>query len=179
VTFDGVAAPLDYVSGSQINLQVPFEVAGKTSTQVVVNYYGSKSVPVTLTVAPTQPAFFTFNGTVIAQNFPDYSLNTSTNPIARGGVVVLYGTGIGKPSYALGTGQPGVVPPTGYVPPTYSCSFGGSAVNAAYTYWYYGFVGLATWTVSPPANAPTGPVTLTCTDTASGAITPQGTIYLK
>ena len=179
VTFDGVAAPLDYVSGSQINLQVPFEVAGKTSTQVVVNYYGSKSVPVTLTVAPTQPAFFTFNGTVIAQNFPDYSPNTSTNPIARGGVVVLYGTGIGKPSYALGTGQPGVVPPTGYVPPTYSCSFGGSAVNAAYTYWYYGFVGLATWTVSPPANAPTGPVTLTCTDTASGAITPQGTIYLK
>ena len=52
-------------------------------------------------------------------------------------------------------------------------------MNAAYTYWYYGFVGLATWTVSPPANAPTGPVTLTCTDTASGAITPQGTIYLK
>ena len=45
VTFDGVPAPLDYVSAGQINLQVPFEVAGKTSTEVVVNNYGSRSAP--------------------------------------------------------------------------------------------------------------------------------------
>ncbi len=179
VTFDGVPAPLDYVGAGQINLQVPFEVAGKTSTQVVVNNYGSQSAPVKLTVVPSQPAFFIFAGTVIAQNFPDYSLNTAANPIARGGVVVLYGTGVGKLPYSLATGQPGVVPPSTYVTPPYSCSFGGSTIAPLYTYWYYGFVGLATWTVTVPTNAPPGSVTLTCTDTATGASTQQGTIYLK
>jgi uncharacterized protein (TIGR03437 family) len=179
VTFDGVPAPLDYVSAGQINLQVPFEVAGKTSTQVVVNNNGSRSAPVTLSVVPSQPAFFIYNGAVIAQNFPDYSLNTATNPVARGGVVVLYGTGVGKLPYSLATGQPGVVPPATWVTAPYSCSFGGAATAPLYTYWYYGFVGLATWTVTVPSNAPPGSVTLTCTDTVSGASTQQGTIYIK
>ena len=179
VTFDGVPAPLDYVFAGQINLQVPFEVAGKSSTQVVVNNYGSKSVPVTLSVVPSQPAFFIYNGAVIAQNFPDYSLNTAANPVARGGVVVLYGTGVGQLPYSLATGQPGVVPPSSYVPPPYSCSFGGSATAPLYTYWYYGFVGLATWTVTVPSNAPSGSVPLTCTDSVSGASTQQGIIYVK
>jgi uncharacterized protein (TIGR03437 family) len=179
VTFDGVPAPLDYVSAGQINFQVPFEVAGKTSTQMVVNNFGSRSAPVKLSVVPSQPAFFIYSGTVIAQNFPDYSLNTAANPIARGGVLVLYGTGVGKLPYTLATGQPGVVPPSSYVTPPYSCSFGGSATAPLYTYWYYGFVGLATWTVTVPSNAPPGAVMLTCTDSTTGASTQQGTVYIK
>src|SRR5581483_8497301 len=46
VRFDGVPAPLFFVYGGQINLQVPFEVAGKTTTNVVVSYYGSTSQPI-------------------------------------------------------------------------------------------------------------------------------------
>jgi uncharacterized protein (TIGR03437 family) len=180
VTFNGVPAPIYLAYGGQLNVQVPFEVAGQTSASVVVNYYGSKSAPVTVAVAPTQPAFFTFTpeGTdAIIQNFPDYSINAASNPIARGGVVILYGTGIGKLPYTLGTGQPGTVPPSSYSS-TYSCSFGGQT-SSAYGYWNYGFVGEATWTVSVPANAPTGAVTLTCTDSVSGFTTQKGTIYLK
>ena len=180
VTFDGVAAPIYLAYAGQLNIQVPFEVAGKTSTQVVVNYYGSASAPVTVSVAATQPSFFTFTAEgkdAIIQNFPDYSLNNASNPIARGGVVILYGTGIGKLPYALPTGQPGVVPPSTYAS-TYSCSFGGQTASA-YGYWNYGFVGEATWTVAVPANTPTGAVALTCTDSASGGTTQQGTIYVK
>ena len=98
-----------------------------------MNYYGSKSAPVTLSVAAAQPAFFTFTAEgsdAIIQNFPDYSLNNAGNPIARGGIVILYGTGIGKTvPYTLATGQPGVVAPSSYAS-TYSCSFGGQKQRA-------------------------------------------------
>jgi uncharacterized protein (TIGR03437 family) len=180
VTFDGVAAPLFLSYSGQLNVQVPFEVAGKTSTQVVVNFYGSASAPVPVPVVAAQPAFFTVTpgGTdPIVQNFPDYSLNKAGNPIARGGIVLLYGTGLGNLGYPLSTGQPGVVPPSSYSS-RYSCSFGGVPASA-FAYWNYGFVGEATWTVTVPSNAPTGAVTLTCTDSASGASTQQGTIYIK
>jgi uncharacterized protein (TIGR03437 family) len=131
-------------------------------------------------VVATQPAFFTVTplGTdAVIQNFPDYSLNSASNPIARGGVVLLYGTGLGNLGYSLATGQPGIVPPSSYAS-KYSCSFGGVSTSA-YAYWNYGFVGEATWTVTVPSNAPAGAVSLTCTDSVSGGTTQQGTIYLK
>jgi uncharacterized protein (TIGR03437 family) len=180
VTFDGVPAPLFLSYSGQLNLQAPFEVAGKTTTQVVVNYNGSASAAVAVPVVATQPAFFTVTAEgkdAIIQNFPDYSLNTAANPIARGGVVLLYGTGLGNLGYSLATGQPGIVPPSSYTS-TYSCSFGGQTASA-YAYWNYGFVGEATWTVAVPITASTGAVALTCTDTASGFATQQGTIFLK
>jgi uncharacterized protein (TIGR03437 family) len=146
----------------------------------VIDYLGSRSDAVSVPVVPAQPAFFTFTpaGTdVIIQNFPDYSLNTAANPIARGGITLLYGTGLGKLGYALGTGQPGLVPPPTYVS-THSCSFGGRTTSA-YVYWNYGFVGEAIWTVTVPADSPTGPVALTCTDSATGATTQPGLIYIR
>jgi uncharacterized protein (TIGR03437 family) len=180
VTFDGVAAPLFLSYSGQLNLQAPFEIAGKTSTQVVVNFNGSASAAVAVPVAATQPAFFTvtpLGADAIIQNFPDYSLNSASNPLARGGIGLLYGTGLGNLGYSLATGQPGTVPPSSYAS-KYSCSFGGVSASA-YAYWNYGFVGEATWTVTVPSNAPTGAVSLMCTDSVSGNTTQQGAIYLK
>lgn len=147
-----------------------------------MSYYGSQSAPVTVQVAPAQPAFFTFTPQgkdVIIQNFADnYALNNASTPAARGSIVLIYGTGIGQPSYALQTGQAGVAPPQGYTG-NYSCSIGGQKVNASISYWNYGFVGEALWVVTVPQGSPTGAVSLTCTDSASGASTQQGTIYVK
>jgi len=180
VTFDGIPAPLYLSYAAQLNLQVPFEIAGNTSTKVVVNFNGSQSAPVIVPVTPTQPAFFTVTALgmdVVVQNFPDYSLNRASNPSPRGGTILIYGTGIGKLSYQLATGQPGVVPPSGYAS-TYSCSFGGWTADA-YAYWNYGFVGEALWTATVPNGTPSGAVTMTCTDSVTGASTQSGTIYVK
>jgi uncharacterized protein (TIGR03437 family) len=180
VTFDGVPAPLYLAYGDQLNLQVPFEVAGKTSTKVVVNFQGSQSDAITVPVVRAQPAFFaapSLGLDLITQNFPDYSLNKPDNPIARGGIVLMYGTGLGPLSYALGTGQPGIAPPAGF-PNAHTCSFGGKTASA-FTYWNFGFVGEALWVVTVPADAPAGPAKVTCTDTATGATTPSGTVYIK
>ncbi|MDE3197671.1 MAG: hypothetical protein KGN84_15080, partial [Acidobacteriota bacterium] len=180
VTFDGVPAPIFFAFAGQINLQVPFEVAGKTSTKVVVNYNGSQSAPVTLQVAQAQPAFFTLladgKADSIAANFPDNTFNGAANPIAAGGYVTLYGTGIGN-LYPLATGAQGIVPPTSYSSMA-TCSFAGKFANA-YEYWVANLVGLASWTVQVPSSLPSGPVSVTCTDTRSGAPTQQGTVYVK
>ncbi len=89
VTFDGTAAPLLYVSASQINLVVPYETAGRTSTQVQVIVQGQPTNTISLPVAPTSPGVF---ATVNA----DGSVNSSATPAPAGGVLVLYATGEGQ-----------------------------------------------------------------------------------
>ena len=97
VLFDGIAGPIIYAQSQQINVQVPLEVAGKTSTQVHVEYLGVSSNTATLALASAVPALFTSNYTsqqAAAVN-EDGTLNSATNPAKRGSFVSLYGTGGG------------------------------------------------------------------------------------
>jgi uncharacterized protein (TIGR03437 family) len=99
ITFDGVAAPIVYVSATQVAGVVPYELAGNSSTQVVVHYNGQDSAPLTVTVASAVPGLFSANfsgsGPAVAFN-QDTSLNSSANPAAKGSIVVLFGTGEGQ-----------------------------------------------------------------------------------
>jgi len=89
VTFGGVAAPVFSAQSQQVTVQVPWEVAGQTSTEVVVFYNSQTAVasaPVVLaTAAPGIYAVANSDGTV----------NSPTNPAKAGGFVTLYGTGGG------------------------------------------------------------------------------------
>jgi uncharacterized protein (TIGR03437 family) len=92
VTFGGVAAPVFSAQSQQVTVQVPWEIAGQTSTEVVVTYNGgppagaSASAPVV--VATAAPGIF-----AVANS--DGTLNSSTNPAKAGGFVTIYGTGGG------------------------------------------------------------------------------------
>jgi uncharacterized protein (TIGR03437 family) len=89
VTFDGHAAPILYLSSSQVNVVVPYEVAGESSTVLQVTVQGTTTNTVTLPVVASSPGVFAIaNG--------DYSVNSPSNPAPAGGVVVLYGTGEGQ-----------------------------------------------------------------------------------
>ena len=62
VTFNGIAAPLFFVSGTQINAQVPFElVAGAGLASVQVTRGGETSVRQPVSVAAVSPGIFTQN----------------------------------------------------------------------------------------------------------------------
>ena len=98
VFFDNIAAPLVYASASQVTAVVPFGVAGRSTTEVMVSNDGQFSATPALTVAPTAPALFTSDssgsgpGAILNQ---DGTLNSATNPASRGSVVALFLTGGG------------------------------------------------------------------------------------
>jgi uncharacterized protein (TIGR03437 family) len=99
VTFDGIPAPLIYVSATQLSAIVPYSVAGESSTDVQVEYLGSVSSPVTMPVASNATALFTYPPTgkggaaVLNQQ---YQLVSATNPVSAGDTIIIYLTGDGK-----------------------------------------------------------------------------------
>jgi trimeric autotransporter adhesin len=102
VTFNGIAAPLLYVSPGQINAIVPFALAGQTSVQVVVQRFNQVSATVTLSLQDTSPAIFTAaqNGSgqgAILQQGSDgqFTFNSSDNPAPKGAALEIFATGAG------------------------------------------------------------------------------------
>ena len=107
VAFDGVAAPLIFVSANQINAIVPYEIAGRVSTNVVVTRGGQSSPALQLRVADTAPSIFSLSqggngqGAILNSNG---TVNSASNPAAKGSVIVIYATGEGvtRPQPATG-----------------------------------------------------------------------------
>ncbi len=97
--FDGIAAPLLFVSAGQVNTIAPFALAGKSSTRIQVEFAGARSNVVELPVAKQMPAIFTLDasgsGPAAALN-EDGTLNSTERPAPAGSVIVLYLTGGGQ-----------------------------------------------------------------------------------
>ncbi len=99
VLFDGVAAPVVYALSTQTSVIVPYDVVGKTATQVVVTVNGLSSPAFSVNVGASQPGLFAINsqgtgqGSIYNQNS---SANTAQNPAKPGDIIVLYGTGEGQ-----------------------------------------------------------------------------------
>jgi uncharacterized protein (TIGR03437 family) len=72
VTFDGLPAPLLYVSSGQINVQVPFEVAQSASTVMTVSI-GPDSVTRMFAVARSNPSVFLDMSAPVAACDPSYT----------------------------------------------------------------------------------------------------------
>jgi uncharacterized protein (TIGR03437 family) len=97
VLFDGTPAPLLWVQSNQINAIVPFEVQAPT-TAMSIEYGGSTYGPVKLPVESTVPGIFTINGSGGGQAAvlnQDGTLNSASNPAAKGSIVSIYATGAG------------------------------------------------------------------------------------
>ena len=78
---------------------VPYELAGRTKTEVVVEYQGKRSPPVTLDVVESAPALFTLDSTGKGQAAmlnETGCCNSAHDPAARGSIGVLYATGEGQ-----------------------------------------------------------------------------------
>jgi uncharacterized protein (TIGR03437 family) len=97
VSFGGIPAPLLYVQSHVINAQVPWELAGQTSTSVRISYPGVASAATPVVVAASLPGVFGVNNS-------DGTLNSPSNPAKPGDFITLYGTGGGPTSPAASTG---------------------------------------------------------------------------
>jgi uncharacterized protein (TIGR03437 family) len=108
VLFDGIPAPILYASATQLNVVVPYEIAGRFSTRMRVEARNQNSPDVELRVAETAPGVFTTSGSgsgqgaVLNQNG---TVNGPGNPEQRGNVIVIYGTGHGQTTPQGTTGR--------------------------------------------------------------------------
>jgi uncharacterized protein (TIGR03437 family) len=108
VFFDGVPVPILYTQDGQVNAIAPFELAGKATTLLEIEYNNVKSAGMTLQVVDAEPGLFTADGSGKGQGAilnQDYSANSSSMPAAAGSAVILFGTGGGQTDPASTDGQ--------------------------------------------------------------------------
>ena len=147
VLFDGIPGTPIYVSPTQINAIVPYEIAGRAVTNVVVSYLNQLSASIPQNVANQAPGIFTWsaNGSgqasVLNQNYtyngPSIGLvengaNITTSPAAAGQFIVVYMTGGGQtnPPSVTGTVTPSAVGSPLYAIPLSSITATINGVNA-------------------------------------------------
>ncbi len=111
VLLDEQPVPLHYVSPQQINAYLPMSAptSGTVELQVVRASSGQILASSTVRMDVASPGLFTVNGSgtgqVAALN-EDGSLNSASNPIPRGRVIQLFGTGQGFVPGAPPDGEP-------------------------------------------------------------------------
>jgi uncharacterized protein (TIGR03437 family) len=158
VLFNSTPAPLYYAQASQINAQVPYEMAGLAAAQLQIVYQGGTVARMQVALADANPALFTVNygtGNAVVLN-QDGSLNSDQNPAPRGSIVVLYATGEGQTSPAGVTGQAAAAP---YPVPALGVSLTMAAISADILFAGEapGFVGLLQINAQVPTGfVPTG-----------------------
>jgi uncharacterized protein (TIGR03437 family) len=159
VLFDGIAAPLIYVSAGQVGAVVPYEVSG--STQVQVKSSSGTSNTVTLSVADTVPGFFTKGSTGSGQGAiinQDGTVNSDANPASGGDIVLIYGTGEGQTNpMGIDGSVSGSNPPQLPASISVSATIGGKAASVKYDGAAPGFVaGVFQVNVKIPNDAGSG-----------------------
>jgi uncharacterized protein (TIGR03437 family) len=158
VLFDGLSAPLLYVSRNQINAVAPMALKGRALARVEVVRNGQRSSTFTASVLDTAPGVFTLSGNgralAVALN-SDGALNGEQAPAARGSVVTLWGSGLENFSTVL---QDGEVPSgANALRNAPRARIGDQAADVLYAGAAPGFVaGVLQFNVRVPANASAG-----------------------
>jgi uncharacterized protein (TIGR03437 family) len=104
VYVSNIAAPILFVSPTQINFLIPTNLLPGTA-QVVVVKQGLNGGPVNISLVPGAPALFSAGGYAIAEDWnAANALVTPDAPAHSGDVVILYATGLGM-ARSISTGQ--------------------------------------------------------------------------
>jgi uncharacterized protein (TIGR03437 family) len=155
VTINGVAAPIYYVSPTQISAIVPYELsAGVAQVQVITD--GNPSNTVTMFTNETSVGVFSVPpgglgyGAVLHQNG---ALVSPSNPAAIGETVSVFLTGLGAVSPTIADGAAGVV---GATTNTITADINGAAATVTYSGLAPQLAGLYQMNVTIPTGVTTG-----------------------
>jgi uncharacterized protein (TIGR03437 family) len=152
----GTAAPLYFVSGGQVNLQVPWELAGQSTATLAATLYGTAGAAQTVSLAAFAPAIFTMNSKGTGQGAildSSYRLVDSSNPATAGTTIILiYCTGLGAVSNQPPTGSPALANPLSATTGATTVTIGGVTANASFSGLAPGFAGLYQVNVLVPAG---------------------------
>ena len=169
VKVNGIPAFVNYVSKTQVNVQVPAGVPTSGSVPVVVSYGGQDSLPANLSLKATAPGLLapasfkadglqyvvaihaTTGAFVNRGNIP----NVATAPAVPGETLTLYGTGFGPVASnaaiagVVAQGQASIATPL-------DIKIGGQNTAVSYAGLAPGLVGVYQFNVTVPASLATG-----------------------
>jgi uncharacterized protein (TIGR03437 family) len=156
VTVNGTRAPLVFVSPSQINVQLPYDLREGEAKIRVTTPQGA-STEETVNIGAAAPGIFMIAGgsRAVAIN-QDGTLNTETNAETRSRVMTVYLTGIGPLDGELAAGQAAPLTTLYRAVLDTAATIGGRNVPVLFLGLTPGFVGLAQANLQVPADAPVG-----------------------
>ena len=162
VTFNNIPAPLFFVSGTQINAQVPFELmAGAGSVTVQVKRGSETSEAQPIGIAAVSPGVFSLNqqgtGPGAILHADTFLPVTESDPVRPGEFLLIFCTGLGLVMPEVPSGD--VAPSTEPLARTLSTplvNIGGLPAQVSFSGLAPGFVGLYQVNVQVPAGVPAG-----------------------
>jgi uncharacterized protein (TIGR03437 family) len=169
LSVNGLAVPILYVSPDQVNAQMPYQEIGDVT--LILRTPGGQSNNYNIVIEPNAPSVFlasvgsqTNIPTVIRND--DNELVTPSHPIHRDSntALVIYLTGLGPTSPAVGTGQPAPSNPLAVSTLQPTVTLGGVNLPVLYSGLAPGLVGVDQINVSVPFSVPEGmsvPLTIT------------------
>jgi uncharacterized protein (TIGR03437 family) len=153
VRFGNILAPLLFVSPTQINAQVPFEITPGTRSVVVSTPSGNVSgtdATRLLQVSAAAPAIFA------VVKVSDFSVITEANPVNPGDPVAVFATGFGAGSPAVATGQLPPVEPLSETVAVAAATIGDINATVLASVLAPGLAGVNQVNVVVPPGAPSG-----------------------
>src|SRR5579862_1633764 len=176
--FDTIAAPLFYASGGQVNLQIPWELAGQPQASLAATLAGQTGAAQTVNLAPYAPGIFSMNGQGTGAGAildSSYHLINAANPAGAGVTVVLiYCTGLGAVTNQPPTGAATPNSPFSKTIATPTVTIGGAPAQVLFSGLAPGTVGEYQVNALVPANAELGdaePVVLSIGGVTSNTVT--------
>ena len=162
VTMDGVNVPvyriLNLNGQEQLSIQVPFNIAEKTSTSVVVTTPQGSSTAVSVPVLAAQPGIFILDSANAGAVHGDATLGivTGAAPAAAGETLVIYLTGLGTVNYSPAAGQPASLSVLSRTTVSPQVSIGGLSASVAFSGLTPGYIGLYQINAVVPNGVPAG-----------------------
>jgi uncharacterized protein (TIGR03437 family) len=170
VTFDGIAAPIYYVSDRVVEVQAPTSLTTGALTSIqVTSSFGSSSA-VQLIASTANPGIFTYEsgggGQAKAINQDgspngDGSILGTDTPAPPGSIIQVYATGLGAVTPAVAAGTPAPSSPLSTTVSPVTANIAGREATVMFAGLAPGMVGLYQANIVVPPTAPSGAGRLT------------------
>ena len=156
VTVNGYDAPLFYVSPTQINFQLPYEVPSSGNVPVIVYRDGVPSATGTIPLGDTAPAIYMYSRTnsvldpiITHQNG---TIVSTANPARPNEYLTIWATGVGPVTNAPRTGYPASAAVLSNTKTTPAVTLGSTSLTVSFSGLAPGFIGLGMFNVRMPPS---------------------------
>jgi uncharacterized protein (TIGR03437 family) len=174
----GQLAPLYFAMPTQVNLQIPWELAGETQTSIVATVHGVASSAQTVTLSPFAPGIFSSDASGTGQGAvliaPTAELAAPGTAAPRGGYISIFCTGLGAVTNQPATGAAAPGAPYSLTRTQPTVRIGGVVAVLQYSGLAPGYVGLYQVNALVPMSVSPGnavPVIVSVGNSTSNTVT--------